>query len=161
MHSIAEDYVDLVLPVLLAEARRTYTRAIREALAGAGFDDMPRAGARVIGRIARGGTSVGEVAGAYGVSKQAASQLVDALVMRGYVERVPDDEDRRRMTVALTGRGQAAAVELREAVERVDAQLATAVGADTLRAMRTALASLAAIGVGADPAEIAAASRPA
>ena len=87
---------DMPMPVLLAEARLTYASAIRSAFANAGFDDMPRAGARVIGRIAVGGTNVNEVAAVYGVSKQAASQLVDSLVARGYVERSPDEQDRRQ-----------------------------------------------------------------
>ena len=69
--------------VMHSKARLTYTRAIRRALADAGYEDLPRAGARVIGRIANGGTSVAEVAGAYDASKQAASKLVDALVLRG------------------------------------------------------------------------------
>ena len=116
----------MAMPVLLAQARIAYTSEIRSALAEAGFDDMPRAGARVIGRIAVGGTSVNDVAAVYGVSKQAASQLVDALVARGYVERVPDEEDRRRMLVGLTERGLAAAAELRDAIARIDDALAEA-----------------------------------
>lgn len=136
-------YDDLVLPVLLQEARGAHTRAIRDALAAAGFDDMPRAGGRVIGRIARGGTNVTEVAGAYGVSKQAGSQLVDTLVTRGYVERIPDAADRRRMTVALTDRGRAAAKEIRAAIDRVDAAHIDAIGAEEHYRMRRALGVLA------------------
>ena len=99
------DVIDLALPTLLAQARLTHVREIRRRLAAAGFDDMPPTGVRVIGRLARGGTTVGEVAGAYDASKQAASKLVDSFVMRGYVDRVPAQEDRRRMNVVLTERG--------------------------------------------------------
>jgi DNA-binding MarR family transcriptional regulator len=136
-------YAELVMPVLLMEARAAYTVAIRDAFAGAGFDDMPRAGARVIGRIARGGSTVGEVATAYGASRQAGSQLVDALVARGYVERAPDPEDRRRMTLALTERGRAAAAELKAAVDRVDAAWIADVGAEAMWQARVALGRLA------------------
>ncbi|HEX4343996.1 MAG TPA: MarR family transcriptional regulator [Solirubrobacteraceae bacterium] len=148
---MATEYDDLVLPVLLAEARRAFGTAIRSDLSAAGYDDMPAAGARVIGRIARGGTSVSEVAMAYGVTKQAGSQLVDALVLRGYVERVPDPEDRRRMNVALTERGRGAATVLREAVERVDHALLEVIDGQTLVAMRAGLGVLAAIGFGESP----------
>jgi DNA-binding MarR family transcriptional regulator len=148
---MATDYDDLVLPVLLAEARRAFTTAIRAALDAAGYDDMPRAGARVIGRIAVGGTNVGEVAMAYGVSKQAGSQLVDALVARGYVERVSDPEDRRRMNVALTERGWGAAAELRASIERVEAALMERLDEQQLATMRAGLGVLAAIGFGEDP----------
>ena len=44
-----------------------------------------------------------------GISKQAVSQLIDTMVMRGYLERTPDAEDRRRMLLHLTPRGRAAA----------------------------------------------------
>jgi predicted enzyme related to lactoylglutathione lyase/DNA-binding MarR family transcriptional regulator len=148
---MATEYDDLVLPVLLAEARRAFATAIRADLSAAGFDDMPAAGARVIGRIARGGTSVSEVAMAYGVTKQAGSQLVDALVLRGYVERVPDPVDRRRMNVALTARGEEAAIVLRGAVERVEAALLEVIDGQTLVTMRAGLGVLAAIGFGESP----------
>jgi DNA-binding MarR family transcriptional regulator len=148
------DYVDLVLPVLLAQARLTYTRGIRAALDREGFDDMPRAGARVVGRLARGGTSVTEVAGAYDVSKQAASKLVDALVMRGYVDRVPDEHDRRRLNVALTDRGRGAAAVVRDTVEEIDGRLLAAVGPAEAYRMRQVLAVLAALGDGVSEPEL-------
>ena len=140
-------YEELVLPVLLAEARRTYGAAIRRALAAAGFDDMPRAGARVVGGIARhGGAPLRDVAVAQAVSKQAASQLVDTLVTRGYVVRVPDPGDRRRVSIALTDRGEAAAAEIRSAVEAVDAAFEQAVGRDQVARVRAALGALVALG---------------
>jgi DNA-binding MarR family transcriptional regulator len=142
MHTEPHWSQEMPMPALLAEARLAYVNAIRRAFAEAGFDDMPRAGARVIGRIAVGGTNVNDVAAVYGVSKQAASQLVDSLVARGYVERAPDPEDRRRMVVALTERGFAAAGELRGAIERVDAVLASAFPEDELIRARRVLGTL-------------------
>ena len=139
------DVIDLALPTLLAQARLTHVREIRRRLAAAGFDDMPPAGVRVIGRLARGGTTVGEVAGAYDASKQAASKLVDSLVMRGYVDRVPAPEDRRRMHVVLTERGRAAAREVRAAIDDVDARFIEAVGQRDAYRMRQLLAVLAAL----------------
>ena len=43
-----------------------------------------------------------ELAASLGLSKQAASQLIDTLVLREYLERRIDPEDRRRMGVRLT-----------------------------------------------------------
>jgi DNA-binding MarR family transcriptional regulator len=141
-----EWYEELVLPVLLAEARRTYGGAIRKALAAAGFDDVPPAGVRVLGGIARsGGTPLREVAVAQAVSKQAASQLVDTLVTRGYVVRAPDEEDRRRLSLTLTDRGVAAAAEIATAVAAVDAAFEDAVGAAEVARVRRALATLVAL----------------
>jgi DNA-binding MarR family transcriptional regulator len=138
-------YDEVVVPVLLAAARTTYGRAIAAALDGAGFGDMPRTGSRLVGGIARRGRPLRDVAGDLGVSKQAASQLVDTLVLRGYVTRVPDPDDRRRVTVDLTERGRAAAVEIRGAVERIDAALLAAVGPDDVAAMRRATGALCAM----------------
>src|SRR5689334_16947678 len=109
--------------VLLREARDAYTTAIRRHLAETGHADMPRAGARVIGRIAQGGLTVQEVGGAYGASRQAASQLVDSLVNTGYVTRVEDPDDRRRMHVRLTDRGADAAEQIRDAIDEIDTRL--------------------------------------
>ena len=99
---------DIVFPALLRRARSTYGGAIRDALAEAGFDDIPKNGIYVIGAISRMGAPMATIIRQLGVSKQAAGQLVDALVLRGYLERAVDDEDRRRLTVALTERGRAA-----------------------------------------------------
>ena len=55
---------------------------------------------RLLGGIRRLGGSVGSVGGVardFGVSKPAASKLIDTLVVRGYVERGTDPEDRRRL----------------------------------------------------------------
>ncbi len=141
-------YQDVVLPQLLGAARRTYAAAIRAALIGAGFDDIPRSGGSLLGRIARSGHDLRDVAGELAVSKQAASQLVDTLVTRGYVERTPDPGDRRRVTVGLTGRGRAAAAEIRKAVEQVDAGLATRVSHQDLARARAVLGAIVEMGHG-------------
>ena len=110
---------------------------------------MPRRGAFVVGGIARNGAVGQQVLEAdLGVSKQAASQLIDALVVRGYVERRPDDEDRRRTIITLTPRGEAAAEASHAAVDRVDALLTAMVGAADLATARRVLGHLADI----DPA---------
>lgn len=149
---MTERFQDLLMPVLLREARDAYTSAIRRRLNDTGLDDMPRAGARVIGRIANGGLTVQEVGGAYGASRQAASQLVDSLVMSGYVARVTDPTDRRRMNVTLTDRGALAAEQIQRAIEEVDAALQDVVEPRDLQSARRVLGVLAAIRYGADPA---------
>lgn len=135
-------YADVVLPSLLAAGRTTYGRAIRANLQSAGFGDMPPQGSRVVGGIARNGLNLTDVSEVLGVSKQAASQLVDTLVVRGYVERIPHPEDRRRMTVGLTARGRSAAQEIRAAIEAVDQSLTDRVGADDLAVARRVLGQL-------------------
>lgn len=136
---------ELVLPVLLAEGRATYGRAIRRGYAEAGFDDIPKLGSRLLGGIHRFGGSVGsasDVGRDFGISKQAASKLIDALVIRGYLNRGLDPTDRRRLTLELTDRGRAAAEVGREASDRIDRGLEAAVGADAIRQMRATVGAL-------------------
>jgi DNA-binding MarR family transcriptional regulator len=137
------DWFDEVpFPALLRAARRAYGAAIRAALADAGCDDMPRNGSYVIGAIARTGASLSQIIKGLGVSKQAAGQLVDTLVTRGYLDRSPDPDDRRRLTVTLTERGHAAATVIRSVIERVDADLTGRVGAEHVAQTRATLAAL-------------------
>jgi DNA-binding MarR family transcriptional regulator len=132
----------VAFPALLRAARRTYGAAIGDELAAAGYDDLPRNGSYVIGGISRGGAPLAEIIRGLGVSKQAAGQLVDTLVMRGYLERAIDPEDRRRLTVTLTDRGHAAAKAIRNAVERLDADLLDRVGPEAVAQARAALGAL-------------------
>ncbi len=135
-------YEDLLLPVLLAEARKTYGRAIRESFAAEGFDDIPRLGSRLLGGMLRFGGQPDDIAKDFGISKQAASKLVDALVVRGYLDRSVDPADRRRMKLALTERGEAAAKASWAATDRVDRELEAAVGAKAIAQMRGTLGTL-------------------
>ena len=132
----------LGMPALLRGAWRTYAAAVSVGLAEAGFDDVPRDGSYVISGIARSGAPLSEVIKGLGVSKQSAGQLVDSLVVRGYLERTVDPEDRRRLTVSLTDRGRGAAAAIRAAVERVDRDLVDEVGSEAVAHTRTALAFL-------------------
>jgi DNA-binding MarR family transcriptional regulator len=76
-----------------------------------------------------------------GLSKQAASQLIDTLVLREYLERRNDPEDRRRMGVRLTDRGRTAATAIQTATDAIDATLAHLITADELHGLRAGLAA--------------------
>lgn len=139
-------YDDIGMAALLRAARQTYAGAIREGFAAAGFDDIPRNGAFVLSALVHSGSPFSEIISSLGVSKQAASQLIDALVLRGYVDRAPDPGDRRRMTVTLTERGRAAGQAVRDSVEAVTREVATKVGADQVAVARTVLAAIIEVG---------------
>ena len=141
-------YDQIVIPALLRHARTTYGKAMRAALAAAGYDDIPRNGLYVIGGLAMGagGVPLGQLVRELGVSKQAAGQLIDTLVLRGYLERTVDDDDRRKLNVALTVRGQAAAAAQAAARKAIDAELLARVGAEDVACTRRTLAALIDIG---------------
>jgi DNA-binding MarR family transcriptional regulator len=132
----------LSLPALLRAARMTYGTAVRAALDDTGCDDIPSNGSYVISAIARTGAPLGEVIGWLGASKQAAGQLVDTLVTRGYLERRVDPADRRRLIVSLTERGDHAAAVIRAAVGQLDEALLAQVGPDLVAHTRATLVSL-------------------
>ena len=143
-------YEDVPLPQLMREARDVYRHAVVLALAGAGCDDIPRNGPFVLADLDQGASdptfsSQAEVVAALGLSKQAASQLIDTLVLREYLERRNDPVDRRRMEVRLTERGRTAAIAIRTAIDGVEAALGQLISADELHGMRAGLAAYRAI----------------
>ncbi|HEX4521493.1 MAG TPA: MarR family transcriptional regulator [Gaiellaceae bacterium] len=121
---MAADAREIVIPALLRAARGAYAHAVRARLAEGGFDDLPANGPYVLGGMANRGGTAGDLVRQLGVSRQATSQLIDTLVLRGYLERDPDPGDRRRMTIELTDRGRSAAAAVRAGVEAVDDELA-------------------------------------
>ena len=133
---------DVSFPALLRAARSVYAASVRGALERAGCDDLPSSGPYVVGAIARTGAPLSEIITQLGVSKQAAGQLVDLLVVRGYLDRAVDSGDRRRLVITLSSRGAAAATVIRSAVEAVDAALVERVGADYVAHTRATLGSL-------------------
>src|ERR1700761_8921001 len=148
MSDTAFFYEQIPIPELLRHARYTYGGAMREALAQGGYDDIPRNGLYVLGGLVlgAGGVPLGQLVRELRISKQAAGQLVDALVIRGYLERAVDEDDRRKLTITLTARGRAAAAAQAAARKKIDAELVARVGqADVDRARRT-LAALIDIG---------------
>ena len=134
-------------PALLRHARTTYGTAMRAALAKAGYDDIPKNGLYVVGGLALDEDyPLAALIEDLQISKQAAGQLVDTLVERGYLEREVDSEDRRRLRLALSARGRAAAKVQAAARARIDAELTARVGEKNVESMRRALVSLIQIG---------------
>ena len=133
---------DVVIPALLRTARRAYGQAIRQRMADTDFDDMPRNGPFVLGGMANRGGTPGALIRDLGITKQAASQLIDTLVLRGYLEREVNTDDRRRLNIVLTDRGRAAAAAVRAGVEQVDAELAHRISPAQLEGLRAGLVAL-------------------
>lgn len=65
---------------------------------------------------AGGGASQRELCAAAGIDSGNMVELLDGLEALGYASRARDPRDRRRYVVTLTGRGQSALGELRQAV---------------------------------------------
>ena len=134
----------IALPALLRHARTTYGAAMRKALDAQGYDDIPGNGLYIIGGLALGAQAVpiGQLAREMRVTKQGMGQLIDTLVMRGYLTRTPDAADRRQLMITLTARGQAAAEVQTAARAAVDQALAAKVGDEDIARTRRTLAAL-------------------
>ncbi|MFF5965714.1 MarR family winged helix-turn-helix transcriptional regulator [Streptomyces collinus] len=83
------------------------THRINEGVLARGFEGVRPAHGFAFARLAPDGATVTDLAVHLGVTKQAASQLVDELVRKGYAERRPHPGDARARLVVLTERGWA------------------------------------------------------
>jgi DNA-binding MarR family transcriptional regulator len=132
---------DVVLPVLLRPGRGVYGLCIRDALTQAGFTDLPANGGYVLGLV-QPVAPFSDVIADLGVSKQNASQLIDTLVLRGYLERTVDPDDRRRVLLARTERGEAASEVVFSTVKEIDERLVAIVGPERLTHTKETLVAL-------------------
>ena len=133
------------IPALLRGARGSYAYTIFAFLAGAGCDDLPQNGPFVLGGMANHRIPAVDMIRGLGVTRQAASQLIDTLVVRGYLVREVNPADRRRLNIMLTDRGRAAAEAVAAAVGQVDGELATMITPAELAGLRAGLTALAKI----------------
>ena len=140
--SRADSYDDVPLSALLQAGRSAYANAVRHAQSRIGCDDLPAAGSFIISAMHWSDASLEAVIRWMGVTKQAVSQSVDLLVVRGYLERSHDRADRRRVNLSLTERGRAAGRAARSAIERVDRELRARVGAQKFAHTRATLVAL-------------------
>jgi DNA-binding MarR family transcriptional regulator len=136
---------DVSIPALLRGARGSYAHAIAAFLAEAGCDDLPQNGPFVLGGMASHRAPAVDMIRGLGVTRQAASQLIDTLVVRGYLSREINPVDRRRLDIELTDRGRAAAAAAAAAIEQVDAELAAMITPAEMAGLRAGLVALATI----------------
>ncbi len=133
---------EVPIPALMRSARGSYAQSIRASLAAEGISDIPRNGSMVLVSLASGEEPVAGMIRQFGVTKQAASQLIDTLVLRGYLTRDTDPADRRRVTIDLTDRGHAAAAAIYAGTVAIDAELAGMLSPAEMAGLRAGLAAL-------------------
>lgn len=97
----------MALSAALLAVAGDLTQRIHEGVVARGFEGLRPAHGFAFTRLAPDGATVTELAAHLGVTKQAASQLVEELVRKGYVERHPHPGDARARLVVLTERGWA------------------------------------------------------
>lgn len=93
-----------LLPLLEA-ASEAVAAEFRSDLEEAGYGDIRATHACVFRFVRDDGMRLTELAQLEGMTKQSVGELVDDLVDLGYVERIPDPQDRRAKLICLTDRG--------------------------------------------------------
>ncbi|HKH56732.1 MAG TPA: MarR family transcriptional regulator [Propionibacteriaceae bacterium] len=133
---------ELNLGLLLFIPYRAMEKAVLDAMAAAGFDDITLAQARVFQRIDRDGSRVTDLAEAAQLTKQTVGFLVEQLERAGYVERAPDPRDGRARLVRIAPRGAAAVQASLAVVAEVEAQWTAYLGETRTAQLREALTML-------------------
>lgn len=135
----------MALTAALLAAAGDLTRRINDGVQARGFEARPAYGFAFT-RLAPDGATVTDLAAHLGVTKQAASQLVDELVGKGYAERWPHPGDARARLVVLTERGWACTRAAEEAAADAVRAWGELLGEGEVRALRDQLARIAPYG---------------
>ncbi|MDR6978742.1 DNA-binding MarR family transcriptional regulator [Streptomyces sp. 3330] len=132
----------LALSAALLAAAGELTRRINDGVVARGFEGRPAYGFAFT-RLAPGGATVTELGAHLGVTKQAASQLVEELVRKGYVERRPHPEDARARLIVLTERGWECTRAAEEAAAEAVRAWVDVLGEGEVRVLRDRLSRIA------------------
>lgn len=124
---------------LLTAVARWIEHRHMAAFAEAGYDDVRVAHNAVFTRIPAGGIRLTDLAAQAGVSKQAMAEMVDELVAKGYLRRVPDPADGRAKLLVMASRGAASHEVTLRIFADIEAELAAVVGAQRLEEVRDVL----------------------
>ena len=138
----ARDADNLALAAMMLSAAAALVDGVHARVVAAGFDDLRPTHGFAFVRISAGDATVGDVAEHLGVTKQAASQLVEELVHKGYVTRRPHPDDARARLLELTRRGWDCTRAADRASAEVVGQWAAVLGAERIAALRADLARI-------------------
>jgi DNA-binding MarR family transcriptional regulator len=136
----------LTLAALVLAAGNALVDGIHAGVVARGFTDLRPAHGFAFARLAPAGATVSELAAHMGVTRQAAAQLVDELVTKGYVERRPHPDDGRAQLIMLTERGWACTRAAEAAAAETIGTWAAILGEERLEETRRALAEIAPAG---------------
>ncbi|MYR40690.1 MarR family transcriptional regulator [Streptomyces sp. SID5910] len=133
----------MALSAALLAAAGGLTQRIHEGVVARGFEGLRPAHGFAFARLAPDGATATDLAVHLGVTKQAAGQLVDELVRKGYAERRPHPADARARLVVLTERGRACTRAAEEAAAEAVRAWAGVIGEGGVRTLHGLLAHVA------------------
>ncbi len=127
----------------LLAASRALVNGVSAGVRARGFADLRPAHGFAFTRLSAAGATITELAEHLDVTRQAAAQLVDELIAKGYVERQPHPHDARARLIVLTSKGWACTRAAEEAITDTLGQWETVLGPERLRALRDDLLRVA------------------
>jgi DNA-binding MarR family transcriptional regulator len=133
---------DVPLARLFAMAYRLLVDGLHERLAERGWDDVRPAFGFVLLALRGGAVPLRDLPRVLGTSKQAVSQLVDAMVAAGYVERGADPGDARAKEVRLSARGRRLLAEVEGIWAELEDGWAAVLGPDRVETLRADLVTV-------------------
>ncbi|MFC5215819.1 MarR family winged helix-turn-helix transcriptional regulator [Streptomyces coerulescens] len=133
----------MALSAALLAVAGELTQRINDGVVARGFEGVRPAHGFAFARLAPGGATATDLAVHLGVTKQAASQLVDEIVRKGYAERRPHPDDARARLVVLTARGWACTRAAEEAAADAVRAWADVLGEAQVRALLGQLSRIA------------------
>lgn len=132
------------LPGLLDIVSEAFFAEFREELEQSEFGDVRPTHGCVFRYVEGEGLRLTDIAERAKLTKQSVGEIVDDLVARGYVKRIPDPEDRRAKLICLTERGERAQAHGRRLFAKVEKRWAERYGVERIAGLRELLEEVAA-----------------
>lgn len=133
----------LPLHGLLEIVAEAFFGEFRSELERSEFNDIRPTHGCVFRYVEGEGLRLTDIAERANMTKQSIGEIVDDLVARGYVQRIPDPNDRRAKLICLTERGEVAQAYGRGTFAEVEKRWAERYGADRVAGLRELLEEIA------------------
>ena len=127
------------LTVLLGAASQIVLRQLRDRLRDCGFETVTEPHLVLFGNLDCGATHAAQIALRMQVSRQAISKTLRELQTLGFLTLQDDPSRGNQKLVVMTARGQDLAIEARQQLQAIEADMAASIGINAVSALRDAL----------------------
>jgi DNA-binding MarR family transcriptional regulator len=127
---------------LLQDVQRQMADELHQRLGKLGYAEIRPAHGCVFGNMRPHGVRLTDIAERSRITKQSVGEIVTNLEELGYVERIPDPEDKRAKLVRLTPRGQEVQNAAFAIFAEIEAEWGERIGKKKVAALRAALEEL-------------------
>jgi DNA-binding MarR family transcriptional regulator len=141
--NVEGDVSRVTLPALMDLAVDAMFVDFRKSLEETPYNDLRPTHGCVFRFVHGDGMRLTELASRAGLTKQSVGEIADDLAKLGYIERFPDPTDKRAKLIRLTEKGKEAQRTGFSLFAKLEADWATAFGADRIEALRTLLEEVA------------------